>query len=139
MNYLIDTCVISELVKSTPAQSVVKWLENIDEHKLHLSVLTLGELQKGVAKLPGSIRKQQLQHWIDNDVRVRFRARLLSITADVALVWGEIQGNAEKNGRKMPVIDSLIAATAIVNNLTVATRNRPDIARSNANVFDPWE
>jgi predicted nucleic acid-binding protein len=138
MRYLLDTSVISELVKSKPQRSVLDWAEACDEHSLFLSILTLGELQEGVTKLAQSKRKEFLQSWISNDLIQRFRSRILSVDEEVAVVWGRIQGEAERRGRPMPAVDSLIAATAVAHQMTVVTRNSSDIEESGVSVFNPW-
>lgn len=138
MNYLLDTSLISELVKPTPNKAVLKWVEGHPEQTMFLSVLTLGEIQKGVAKLARSKRKALLQEWVNNDLPRRFSGRVLDITGDVAILWGKLQGEAEMKGLKMPVIDSLIAATGKLHNLIVVTRNGTDIVQSGVEVFNPW-
>jgi len=138
MKYLLDTCVISESVKKTPEARVMEWLENCDEDLLYISVLTLGEIQKGIAKLSDSMRKQHIQKWLDADLRDRFEGRILPITEDIALSWGVIQGEAESKGAPIPTIDSLIGATALAYNLCVVTRNENDIQRTGAHVLNPW-
>ena len=138
MRYLLDTSLISELVKKKPQRPVLDWVEACDEYSLFLSVLTLGELQKGVTKLSQSKRKEFLHSWISNDLIQRFRGRILNVDEEVAVVWGRIQGEAERRGRPMPAIDSLIAATALAHQLTVVTRNSSDIEQSGVSVFNPW-
>lgn len=138
MKYLLDTCLISELVKKEPDASVIQWLDQQEESTLYLSVLTIGELIKGVNKLPDGARKDELQAWVDHDLALRFDERLLLIDRAVAGRWGEIQGNAERLGKKLPVMDSLIAATALVHNLAVVTRNVRDMELCGAKVLNPW-
>lgn len=138
MKYLADTCVLSELLRKSPDPSVVRWAEE-NEPMIYLSVLTLGELQKGAAKLPDSKRKEKIQAWIDRDLAERFSERILSVDAEIAGLWGTMTGEAEQQGRKLPVIDSLIAATAVSRNLIVATRNLEDLSRCRVRVFNPWE
>jgi predicted nucleic acid-binding protein len=138
VRYLLDTCVISEFVKPKPAPAVLAWLRECDESSLYLSVLTLGEIRKGVERLPTSRRRQSLEAWLEKDVRERFRGRLLDVTEDIALEWGRIQGAAEVLGQPLPVVDSLLGATALAYDLTVATRNDTDVGRSGARVVDPW-
>lgn len=135
---MFDTSLISELVKPTPNKAVLKWVESHPEQTMFLSVLTLGEIQKGVAKLARSKRKALLQEWVNNDLPRRFSGRVLDITGDVAILWGKLQGEAEMKGLKMPVIDSLIAATGKLHNLIVVTRNGTDIVQSGVEVFNPW-
>ena len=138
MKYLLDTCLISELVREKPDLGVLEWIEQQDEQALFLSVLTLGELQKGVSKLPDGRKKTQLLNWLDDDLQTRFTGRMLDIDATVATLWGKLQGEAERRGRRMPVIDSLLAATAHANKLAIVTRNGVDMAESGVEVINPW-
>ena len=138
MTFLLDTCVISELVKPRPNENVVRWVDSVDERKLFLSVLTVGELEKGITKLQESPRKASLQEWLEHDLAERFAGRILPVDAAVAVAWGRIQGEAERMGAKLPVIDSLLTATAEIHRLTLATRNIADFDRCGATVFNPW-
>jgi len=139
LKYLLDTCVISELIKPQPNQSVVEWLNSQNEEDIYLSVLTIGEIQKGIAKLPDSIRKDNLQNWLDNDLQQRFYGKIFDINYEVASTWGKIQGKAEKEGKKMSVIDSLIATTGIFFDCVIVTRNVSDIDVSGCEILNPWE
>lgn len=139
MKYLLDTCLISELVKKEPNPGVVNWLDEQDEQTLFLSVLNLGELQKGISKLPEGRKKDELQAWIGLDLVERFAGRILDIDLDTALCCGRIQGEAERTGEKLPVMDSLIAATAAAHGLVVVTRNVRDMERCGVRVCNPWE
>lgn len=138
MKYLLDTCLISEMVKKEPNPAVVSWLDEQDEQKLFLSVLNLGELQKGISKLPDGTRKNELQAWVALDLVERFTGRILEIDLETALCWGRLQGEAEQAGEKLPVMDSLIAATAAEHGLVVVTRNVRDIERCKVRVCNPW-
>jgi predicted nucleic acid-binding protein len=137
--YLLDTSLLSELVKRVPNPAVVTWVDVHDEDTLFISVITLGELQKGVRKLPASERKEELRSWLAQDLVQRFGRRILPIDSAVALAWGALQGEAEQRGSKLPVVDSLIAATASVHNLTVVTRNVGDLQRCGVPVVNPWQ
>jgi len=139
MRYLLDTNVISELLKKEPDRRVLGWIEEQEEEALFLSVITFGELQKGVSKLSDQTRAGRLQTWVDQDLAARFEGRILSLDLDVLLTWGRIQGNSEKDGNPLPVMDSLIAATALAHHLTVATRNVKDMERCQAPVHNPWD
>lgn len=139
MKYLLDTCVISELIKPTPNPNIIAWINDRPESWLFLSVLTIGEIRKGIAKLPDSVKKTTLQTWLDHDLRQRFNRRILDITEEVAKRWGEIQAAAEQRGVKMPIIDSLIAATGLVYDLMVVTRNTTDMANSGVKLLNLWE
>lgn len=138
MKFLLDTCLISELVRKAPNAAVLKWLDARDEQSLFLSVLTLGELQKGISRLSTGPRKDDLQAWIEHDLIERFAGRILDLDLKMALIWGKLLGEAELKGGKLPVMDSLIAATAIAHGLVVVTRNVKDIERCRAKVFNPW-
>jgi predicted nucleic acid-binding protein len=138
VKFLLDTCLISELVKKEPNAAVLNWLDERDEQTLFLSVLTLGELQKGISKLSTGVRKDDLQAWVEHDLIERFEGRILDLDLETALLWGKLQGEAELKGEKLPVMDSLIAATAIAYGLAVVTRNVKDIERCQARVFNPW-
>jgi predicted nucleic acid-binding protein len=138
VKYLLDTCLISELVKKEPNAAVLTWLDEQDEQTLFLSVLTTGELQKGVSRLPSGVRKDDLQGWIEHDLSERFGERILDLDLETSLAWGKLQGEAELKGEKLPVMDSLIAATAIVHGMAVVTRNVKDMERCRARVFNPW-
>jgi toxin FitB len=139
VKYLLDTCLISELVKKEPNPGVVNWLDEQDEQTLFLSVLNLGELQKGISKLPDGTKKDELQAWIGLDLVERFSGRILDIDLETALCWGRIQGEAERAGEKLPVMDSLIAATVAAHGLVVVTRNVRDMERCGVRVCNPWE
>ena len=138
MSYLIDTCVISELVKKKPNKKVVEWVKNSNENSLFISVLTIGEIQKGITKLPDSKRKEALKHWLDNDLQQRFHHRVLKITLEISILWGTIQGNSEKIGKVITPIDGLIAASGIVNRLTVVTRNVKDMEDCGVDLLNLW-
>lgn len=138
MKFCLDTCLISELVKKEPNAAVVRWLDRQDEARLFLSVLTLGELQKGISKLPAGSKRDALQTWVEHDLVERFAGRILAIDQETALAWGRLQGEAEQRGERLPVMDSLIAATALAHGLVVVTRNTKDIERCQVKVCDPW-
>lgn len=139
MRFLLDTCVISELVARQPDPDVVRWVDGIDEERLCLSVITVGEIQRGIDRLPDSSRKSALAEWLEGDLLIRFADRILPIDTPVMLVWGELTANLEKQGRKMPAIDSLIAATALQSRLGLVTRNEDDFANSGVAVVNPWQ
>jgi len=137
--FLLDTNVISELVKPRPEPAVVRWVEETDENLLYLSVLTLGEIRKGIAVLQKSVRRVALEAWLESDLRLRFSKRILPIDEGIADRWGALAGQAQNDGRALPVIDGLLAATAIHHNLTLVTRNTSDIAATGVLLFNPWE
>jgi predicted nucleic acid-binding protein len=139
MNYLLDTCLISELAKSNPDKKVVDWVLSENETSFYVSVLTFGELHKGIEKLPESKKKEGLRVWIEDELKDRFQNRIIGIDMRVSILWGRIQCVAEKEGKPMPAIDSLIAATGIAHDLIVVTRNVSDMEQSGVRLLNPWE
>jgi predicted nucleic acid-binding protein len=137
MTYLLDTCVLSELTKPVPNGGVLGFLRGTDEASLRLSVLTLGELEKGVARLPASAKKEALEDWL-REIREAYGARILEVTAEVAVEWGRLGARTEMKGRPVSVVDALIASTALVHGLTVVTRNTKDLARTSVKTENPW-
>ena len=138
MNYLLDTCVISELVKTKPDLRVVQWVRAQDEKSLFLSVITIGEIRKGISKLPDSKKKQKLALWL-NTILEEYKERIIPIDLVVADTWGIIQSNAEKKGVPMSSMDGLIAATTYTHNLTLITRNEDDFTISKIPLINPWK
>lgn len=138
MSYLLDTCVISELVARRPNPKVLEWIDQTDETGLYLSVLTIGEIRKGIEKLPDSERKNILDAWLCEQLLVRFQDRLLPIDAPVMLRWGQLTGMLERQGKTMGAIDSLIAATALHGGLTLVTRNEIDFRHTGLPILNLW-
>jgi len=138
MKYLLDTCVISEVIKSRPNKKVIEWLKEQEESNLYLSVLTFGEIEKGIEKSVNEERKMKLKLWVEEDLKQRFENRILPIDLQVATKWGEVQGKSEVIGKALPAIDGLIATTGLINNCVVVTRNTSDMQQNSAELFNPW-
>ena len=138
MSFLLDTCVVSELVRKRPHLPVLEWIGEQDEKSLYLSVVTIGEIEKGIARLPASTRRRGLQSWVRRDLVARFGERLLAVDIRAATRWGGMSGESERRGVPLPVIDSLIAATALVHGLAVVTRNVEDFERCGVACVNPW-
>jgi toxin FitB len=139
MTFLLDTCVISELAAKQPNLHVVRWVDSMDEDKLFLSAITIGEIKRGIEKLADSNRKSALAEWLEGDLLIRFTDRILPIDTPVMLVWGQLTADLEKQGRRMPAIDSLIAATCLQGGLDLVTRNEGDFVHSGVTVINPWK
>lgn len=135
MSYLIDTNVLSELRRREPDVRVVRWFAERPAGTLYLSVLTLGELRKGIDALPESPRKLALLDWLETELPMFFAGRILAIDSKVADRWGRLVAQA---GRPLPAIDSLLAATALTHGLTLVTRNLKDFSHPDLTVLDPW-
>lgn len=138
MKYLLDTCFISELIRKEPNPGVSNWLQDKDEFSLFLSILTIGEIKKGISKLPDSKKKKELENWLIK-LESRFEERILPIDTEVARKWGQVQGELEQKGEPMPSIDALIASIALVHNLAIVTRNGKDMKKSKVEIVNPWE
>lgn len=138
MKYLLDTCVISELTKPVPNSDVISWLNSIDADKLFISVITIGEIQKGLSKLSDIKKKKKLTEWL-NTLLDKYQDRLISIDLKVAEKWGFLLGNSEKKGVSISSIDGLLAATVYTHNLTLVTRNESDFIHVDIPVFNPWQ
>ena len=139
MNYLLDTCILSELIKPEPSPKVVKLISGIDERCLYLSVLTIGEIHKGIEKLPESKKKEKLHKWVNFDLKERFNNKILNIDVHIATTWGKVQAQSELMGQTLPTIDGLIACTGIAHDLTVVTRNTKDMKVCSVSLVNPWE
>ena len=137
MKYLLDTCVISEIAKPVPDGKVMDWLHATPSELLLLSVVTIGEIRKGLTKLSDSKKKQGLTVWLSTLLE-DYQARILPIDLAVADNWGLMQGKAEMAGTPMSSIDGLIAATAHTHNLTIVTRNESDYRAARVPIINPW-
>lgn len=137
MNYLLDTCVISEIVKPAPSSRVIMWINSIPSERLFLCSITIGEIRRGLTKLPESKKKERLTDWL-NTLLENYQDRIHSIDITVAENWGIMQGKAENEGMPMSSIDSLIAATAYTHNLILVTRNEEDFQASKLSIINPW-
>jgi predicted nucleic acid-binding protein len=136
--FLLDTNVISELVRRRPEPRVTAWIESTDEMLLHLSVLSLGEIRKGIVSLRDHSRRVSLGAWLDSELVMRFSNRILPIDEAVADRWGRLSAQGEAAKSPVPVIDGLLAATALQYNLTLVTRNVKDVVATGVPLFNPW-
>lgn len=138
MKYLLDTCVLSELVRKAPDPRVVAWVDSLHEAEAYLSVITIGEIVRGAERLPPSERRRAILEWLENDLILRFADRVLAVDTGVMLTWGRLVAALESQGRTLPAFDGLIAATALRGGLTLATRNVEDFVATGVPVFNPW-
>jgi toxin FitB len=139
VSFLIDTNVISEVARSRPNQDVMAFLHETDEDRLFISVMTLGELRRGVALKSDGKAKSALDAWLRIDLVERFSGRIIDITAPVAERWGELMANAKRRGIALHVMEGFLAATALTHNQTLVTRNVKDFAPFALSVLNPWE
>ncbi len=136
--FLLDTNIISELVKPEPNANVVRWIEETDESILFLSVLTIGEIRNGIQRLAPHRRRRRLESWLNIGLRARFRNRILPVDESVAERWGAFSAVAEARGQSVPVIDGLLAATAVHHDLMLVARNVQDVAGIAVLTLNPW-
>ena len=139
MNYILDTCVISELIKKDPDKNVIKWISGIDENALFITSITVGEIIKGIERLKDGKRKNDLIGWINTDLKERFKNRIIPFDTESATVWGKVQATTELKGKPLPAIDGIIASIGIANNMVIATRNISDMEESGVVLYDPWD
>ena len=138
MNYILDTCIVSELVKRQPSAVVVGWLSSIPVQDLFISAVTLGEIQKGISKLASNDpRIPPLETWLA-EIQRDYSGRVVAFDESAAILWGRISGENSRKGRTLPVADSQIAATALASGMTLVTRNVPDMAGMGVPIFNPF-
>ena len=138
MNFLLDTAVVSEWMKPAPNPGVIRWLAEVDEDRVFLSVITLAELRFGTKRLASGTRKSLLDSWLREELPLRFDGRILNIEAVVADAWGHLVSRCLAAGRPIGVMDAFFAATAEVQALTLVTRNVSDFTASGIPLLNPW-
>ena len=138
MRFLLDTNVLSEPARQHPEERVVEWFRSLAPLDACISVLTLGEIGKGVSLMPPGPRKDSLRSWLAQDLPLRFRGRTLPVDMEIAFRWGEMAAEGRRIGRPLPVVDGLLLATARTHGLTFVTRNLRDCGDRGVPVLDPW-
>jgi predicted nucleic acid-binding protein len=136
MSYLIDTNVLSELVRPTPNKNVLRWFENVPDESLYISVLTLGEIRKGIEKISDKSKREKLRIWLEHEIPNWFGTHILSIDIKIADRWGKMLSQLNQPAA---AIDSLIAATALQHDLSLVTRNVTDFNFPTLDVINPWD
>lgn len=142
MKYLIDTCVLSECIKKTPNSRIENWFNQQQAENLFLSSLTIAEIKSGIYKIRMSQpkRSNELKHWLNKiEIEIDFSTRILPMTDEVLNQWAEITADAQLQGKKMQVMDSLIAATAYTHKLVLVTRNVDDFAAAPIEILNPYD
>ena len=138
MRFLIDTCVVSELIKAPPDKNVLAWFEGISEEDIYMSSLTLGEIEYGIERLHDGKKKNDIALWF-REVKEQFREHIVPVTTEISLRWGSIRTNVQKKGFDISVVDGIIAATSICGDFTLATRNVSDFKHIGLDIINPWE
>lgn len=137
--HLLDTNAISEWVKPRPDPGVVRWFDSADEDRIYLSVLTLGELRRGVERLADGRRRQRLDRWLTTELPERFENRILPIDSTVTDQWGRLLAHSEAAGTPIHSTDALIAATALTHQLRIVTRNVAHFQPTGIDIICPWQ
>ena len=137
MRYLLDTCILREPFKRQPNPDVISWLRSVDQSSLFTPAVVLGEIRKGIEKMPAGVRRETLENWLA-DYRRFYADNIVAFDADAAMAWGRLVGKLQLEGRSLPVIDSQIAATAICHDMTLVTRNVHDMEASGVAIFNPF-
>lgn len=137
MSYLLDTNIISELVKLKPNEKVKNWVNEKDSSTLFISVITLGEIRKGIGGITDQKKYDDISHWLEVELPDYFEERILPIDLKIADMWGTLQGKLK--GQSLPAIDALIAATAKVHHLKLVTRNLKGFVNAAVELINPWD
>lgn len=137
MSFLLDTCTVSELTRPRPDRGLLAWFEAQDATALHLSVLTVGEIEKGIAALRQGRKRSTLAGWVAT-LRGAYADRILPIDAAIAAIWGRTAARVERRRRGLGVVDGLLAATAIRHGFTLVTRNVADFEETGGTVLNVW-
>lgn len=137
MSFLLDTNIVSEWVKLRPSPKVISWLANVDEDRVHLSVVTIAEIKYGIERLHAGRRRHQLADWLGQELLPRFEGRILPIDREIAAGWGSIVASRDKAGRPIGVIDAFIASTAAAYDLTLVTCDAADFEGVVAEIVNP--
>lgn len=139
MSYLLDTCTISELISAKPSKKVLGWFENQAEETLYLSVISSGEIQKGIYQLAGGKRRLQLETWLLDVLLPTFQGRILDVNEKLITTWAKMAADFRNRGLTRASFDSLIEATALQHNFILVTRNVRNFQESDVSIFNPWE
>ena len=138
MAYLLDTCAISEMVAVKPNHNVLEWFEHQPESTLYLSVITWGEIQKGIYQLPAGKRRLKLETWLFDELFSTFQGRIINIDEKLITTWAKMLAGFKSKGLIRPSLDSLIEATALQHNMILVTRNEKNFRDSEVSIFNPW-
>jgi predicted nucleic acid-binding protein len=139
VSLLLDTNVVSELSRQRPDEGVLRWLARTPEELTYLSVVTIGELRRGTARMPSGARREELERWLAEVIAARYERRVIDVTADIANAWGSLLAFAERAGRGIHPLDAYIAATARIHSLVLVTRNTKDFSSLGIELLNPWQ
>jgi toxin FitB len=138
VSFLLDTNVLSEAQRPEPNRGIIEWLDRLDEDRAFISVISLAEIRRGVALMDKGRRRDALAEWLTRDLAERFAGRILAVDESIAFAWGDLMAAAKKRGIGLASMDGLLAATALVHDLTLVTRNLRDFQDLDLELLDPW-
>lgn len=136
--FVLDTCLVSEFTKGLPNAGVLAWMRQQVESELWLTTMTLGEVVKGIERLPLSTKRMELEHWYAHDLLVRFQGRIQSLDEATSYEWGKLCARLELAGTPMPAVDSQIAAVCLLRGAVLVTRNEADFVNAGVKIINPW-
>jgi predicted nucleic acid-binding protein len=138
VNFLLDTNVLSEVRRTVPDRNVLGWLDQVDEDRVFISVASVAEIRRGVAMMDEGRRRTMLAEWLTTELPARFAGRILQIDYALAERWGDLMAQSRRSGVALSTMDGFFAATALVKNLTLVTRNVRDFAPFSVPMLNPW-
>jgi len=138
MNFVLDTCVLSETIKPKPDAGLVAWLRSQKQEQLFVCTISLGELRKGIDRLPPGKKKHDLLLWLVTLTNI-YGGRFLAFDTESAFSWGALSASLESSGKPMPVLDAMIAACTLRHGYTLVTRNEWDYQHSGVPLVNPWK
>jgi predicted nucleic acid-binding protein len=139
VSFLIDTNVLSEARRPEPNRGIIEWLDQLDEDRAFISVISLAEIRRGVALMDKGRRRDALAEWLTHGLAERFAGRILAVDERIAFVWGDLMAEAKRRGIGLASMDGLLAATAFVHDLTLVTRNVRDFRNLDLKLLDLWK
>lgn len=139
MNFLLDTNVLSEVRRPQPSPAVMAWLDNADEDRTFISVISLAELRRGISLMDDGRRRDALAEWLANDLPERFSGRILEVDRETAMRWGDLMAESRRRGVALATMDAFLAASALANKLTLVTRNTKDFEPFSIALMNLWD
>lgn len=138
MNFLLDTNVVSELVKPSPDPQVWQWVDAVPDSQMFISAITVGEIARGIEQLPASARRMRYELWFEHEILARYTDRIIVLDTAVMLRWGALMATLTARGRVLPAFDSLLAASALTHQMGLVTRNTQHFTETGLLLINPW-
>jgi predicted nucleic acid-binding protein len=139
MSYLLDTCMLVEFAQRKPEMKVIRWINSVDQNELFVSVISIGEIQRGIIRLPDSQHRTLLLAWVSRGLVERLKDHTLPLDTETLVIWGSLTARKNGTGQPMGTLESLIVALALRHNMTLVTHFAQEYFQSGASVLNPWE